>query len=867
MPNAGNVNEQDFALVVYNGATTTLPVLQGAGSVLTAEGCSPTNGVVDSGETVTMSFSLQNIGTANTTNLVATLQANAGVTPISGPQTYGALTAGGAASAQSFSFTAGGTCGGTITATLQLQDGATSLGSVNYIIPLGTFILTNVLTQNFDGVTAPALPPGWTTTTSGQQAAWKTVATTTNDTAPNAAFGACQNNIGVSELITPTIPIVSASAQLTFRNNYNFQQQSSTTGDDGGVLEIKIGSGAFNDIITAGGSFVSGAYNRTISTSHSSPIAGRQAWSGNGGGFITTKLNLPATAAGQNIILKWRCAADNGVASTGWYIDTIALQDGYFVCCGPNADVGISQSATPSPQLVGQNITYTLTVTNSGPLSVPDLMVTNVLPANAAFVSASSGGTLISNTVFYTLNAMPVGATTNLSLTVTATGIGPMTNTAKVGSSTIADLNLANNSAALVVNAVAPPTISSSPTNESVVAGTSPSLVAGVSGTSPFSYQWLFNGTNISGATDSTLPLPNVQPINAGAYSIIVTNSYGGATGVIANVTVLIPPTITNAPLSQTVAVGANVNFQAGASGDVPLGYQWFFNGTNIAGATTTLLSLPNVQANQSGSYSVLVTNDGGSTNAVATLTVVVPPLITNQPAGQTVAVGTNVTFSAGVSGTAPFAFQWLFNGTNIAGATTNPFTLSNVQTNQTGLYSVVVTNFAGTNTSVGAQLTVLIPPAITNQPAGVKVVVGTNVSFQVGAAGSAPLAFQWLFNGTNISGATTNSLSLTNVQAAQAGAYTVVVTNLVGSASSTPAQLTVLVTPSITTIGVNGTDVAISFASLTGCNYTLQYKNTLLDATWTPINPATPGTGGVLTLHDTYDGTQPTRFYRVNVN
>ena len=64
-----------------------------------------------------------------------------------------------------------------------------------------------------------------------------------------------------------------------------------------------------------------------------------------------------------------------------------------------------------------------------------------------------------------------------------------------------------------------------------------------------------------------------------------------------------------------------------------------------------------------------------------------------------------------------------------------------------------------------------------------------------------------------------------------------------------------------------NGTDVAISFASLNGCNYTLQYKNTLADANWVSLTPSTPGTGAVLTLHDTYDGSTPTRFYRVNVN
>ncbi len=159
VPNSGNQLEQDFALVVYNGVSETVPILQSAGSTLAAESCSPTNGAVDPGETVTMNFSLQNVGTANATNLVVTLQSNSGVNPISGPQTYGVMLAGGAAVSQPFTFTAAGNCGGNITAALQLQDGAANLGTVNFTIPLGTFVLTNVLAQNFDGVTAPALPP------------------------------------------------------------------------------------------------------------------------------------------------------------------------------------------------------------------------------------------------------------------------------------------------------------------------------------------------------------------------------------------------------------------------------------------------------------------------------------------------------------------------------------------------------------------------------------------------------------------------------------------------------------------------------------------------------------------------------------
>ena len=91
------------------------------------------------------------------------------------------------------------------------------------------------------------------------------------------------------------------------------------------VLEIAIAGGSFTDIVTAGGSFVTGGYNATISTAFQSPIAGRMAWSGSSGGYITSTVSLPASASGQNVQLKWRMASDSSVSATGVMIDDIAI--------------------------------------------------------------------------------------------------------------------------------------------------------------------------------------------------------------------------------------------------------------------------------------------------------------------------------------------------------------------------------------------------------------------------------------------------------------------------------------------------------------------------------------------------------------
>jgi hypothetical protein len=359
VPNAGNGLTQDFALVMDNAAGAGPPMIVPTGAALAAENCLPTNGVIDPGETVTVNFALENIGTVNTTNLIATLQVGGGIDSPGGPAVYGALPAGGAPVSQPLTFTAGGSCGGTITATLQLQDGSASLGSLSFTFQLGQFMPVVALTQNFDGVTAPALPANWTTSVSGGPAPW----ITTNgvaDTLPNSAFAPATTNAGIAGLLSPVIAIATSSAQLVFRNNYNLEFNPDAPGEalDGGVLEIQIGANAFADILAAGGSFVTNGYNLTIApgSADDNPLPNRPCWSGDSGGFVTTIVNLPAAAAGENIQLQWRLATDTGNAygSVGWWIDSILITDGgsYTCCDGP------WEPLMASPRIQGTNFIF-----------------------------------------------------------------------------------------------------------------------------------------------------------------------------------------------------------------------------------------------------------------------------------------------------------------------------------------------------------------------------------------------------------------------------------------------------------------------------------------------------------------------------
>ena len=253
------------------------------------------------------------------------------------------------------------------------------------------------------------------------------------------------------------------------------------------------------------------------------------------------------------------------------------------------------------------------------------------------------------------------------------------------------------------------------------------------------------------------------------------------------------PPLIASQPVNQTAAVGGAATFAVAASGTPPLAYQWNFDGTNISGATNVSLTLANVQLTNAGNYAVTVTNAFGSTiSSNATLLVGFAPGITTQPASQTNLVGTTATFAVVAGGSTPLSYQWSKNGANITGATSTNFTVLNVQTNDAGTYSVAITNAFGSIISSNAMLTVLSPPVIIVQPTNQSVVVNNSATFTVVASGTLPLSYQWSFNSTNLVGATNASLTLANVQLTQSGNYSVLVTNIYGSAQSSNALLTV---------------------------------------------------------------------------
>jgi uncharacterized repeat protein (TIGR01451 family) len=536
------------------------PFLTNAGATLLVEGCLPANGTIDPGETVTVNFTLKNLGAVKTTNLVATLLADDGVLWPGPAQSYGALTGGGAAVSRSFVFTANGTCGGTLAATLQLSEGSNSLGNLVFRFPLGQSLIA--VTQNFDAATPPALPSTWSTTATNGVSRW-IVSTGAHDTGANAAFAEEPPMPGIEELISPSFQILSTGAQLTFRNSFNTEADTSTSSlaYDGGVLEIQIGTNDFVDILAAGGVFVSGGYNRTILTGNNSdnPFSGRQVWGGNSGGFITSVINLPTATAGQTVRLKWRFGLDSGnfYGGFGWYIDSVLITDS-GTCCSSGADLSLSATAAPDSIAPGQILTYSVSVTNTGPVAAFGVTVTNLLPEAVIFSWGSPGCTYSNGFVFCDTDILPGNSATNYNFGIIPTRLDAITNASVVGAITT-DPNPTNNTAwaitAIITNT--PPVVYVEPTNAVAASGAVAMLRATAFGVGPLTYQWLFNGAPLSGATSNALWLTNVQPEQSGAYSLVVTNVNGATTSPVVQLTVLAPPIILLTGFNST---GTNVS-------------------------------------------------------------------------------------------------------------------------------------------------------------------------------------------------------------------------------------------------------------------------------------------------------------------
>jgi hypothetical protein len=339
-------------------------------------------------------------------------------------------------------------------------------------------------------------------------------------------------------------------------------------------------------------------------------------------------------------------------------------------------------------------------------------------------------------------------------------------------------------------------------------------VLAAPSGTN---YQWEWNRVTLCGQTSSNLMLLPTDATNAGTYTVITTTESGQS--ISSNILSMGPEVVVQAQDCIT-PFSSNASFSTTAIGTPPFSYQWQFNGTNLLGATNSLLVVTNTLHADVGSYTVILSselpqNAYSITSDYAMLTVT-EPIITTLTNNVFAEPGGTVMFTNLVLGTPGMGYQWYkqfrtnalgtWNTNNltdgitndgyvlatVSGATSNILTLTGVSNTDSGVYQQSVYSPATAMDRVGQEINLYVDPAITSQPQNQIIDVGTSsVTFSVGVWSSNPTdtSYQWMSNNVNIPGANGTNFTLYNVTTNDAASYSVMVSNSSVHASSTSSQ------------------------------------------------------------------------------
>jgi uncharacterized delta-60 repeat protein/uncharacterized repeat protein (TIGR01451 family) len=531
----------DGSLLSPNAAVLTILDQDGsdiepAGVALISEGMAPPNGVIDTNETVSLWFALRNALGAPTTNLTATLLSSNGVVNPSSPQSYGVLRPGGASASRQYSFTASGTNGGVVTATFELKDGTLPLGTAVFNFTLGTTIST-----------------------------FSNVAPITLRDATNAnPYPALINVSGVGGSVTKTIVTLS---NLTHSYSGDIDAllvapagQNVVFFSDAGGVPLNSVTLSFSDSATnsipASGPITNGTYKPYNANSDFFPGPAPV-------GPYGTNL---AVFNGSNPNGLWSLylvddsAGDAGAIAGGWLLNLTVANP-----VVPSADVSATLTAAPNPAIVLSNVTYTVAVTNFGPGAAANVVLTNLLPPSASFISASTAtgtaGTNGAGVVVWNLGSLGKDARATLTIVVRPDAVGSLTNTAYVSSST-QDLNSGNNitTAVTVINAATadlaigmvdapdPVFVGSTVTFTLGITNFGPATAAGVQVTNvlPLGYLYLTNSSTSQGVIGA-----NGQTVFASLGSL----GMGSTATLVIHAQAAVPGTYTNAASVTSSAV------------------------------------------------------------------------------------------------------------------------------------------------------------------------------------------------------------------------------------------------------------------------------------------------------------------------
>jgi hypothetical protein len=631
------------------------------------------------------------------------------------------------------------------------------------------------------------------------------------------------------------IPVVSSSASATIQSIYNITSQPSwpaTPTNVGTVVSMSVGfTGSANfqwqRDQQRSGNWVNVGTNASVYSFTITSVAD----SGNyrcvvSGpcGAVTQNTNIVAVYTCQPPVVTNQPATPQPVCAGGAFSLSVAVNsNGQAVTYQWQLDATRTGSYTDIPGAT--NASYIKTNVQTSDDGMYRVQVTSACAVTPVYSNAVSFVVLSANLVLSHPSSATVCGGSNVTMSVSAGGASPSyqwfyngapMNVGQNPTAQTANLQLTNvtpgmagsyrcfvtgpcspngvfsNIATLTVNT---PVMQLQPQSQTGCVGTPVTFNVQVLG-SGLAYQWRKNSVAIAGATDASYTIASPVVADAGTYSVVASNTCGTVTSANAVLTMTVPAAFTSQPSSQSICRGSNLTLSVGINSDATTPtYQWRLNGSNLPlsaypSANTPVLTINNIQATESGSYTCSVVTPCqplGTVSAAAVVTVNPNTSISQQPSGTTVCEGNPVTFVVGAGGVS-LSYQWLKDGSPIAGATNSIYIITNTVGSDNGSYSAVVSGTCAPTpiTSNAATLVVNTNPRITAAPVADRAACqGSTVTFSTGASGTG-LVYRWRFNGSTITGnasASTPTLVVTGITGANAGAYDCVIT---GSCSTT---------------------------------------------------------------------------------
>jgi hypothetical protein len=406
-----------------------------------------------------------------------------------------------------------------------------------------------------------------------------------------------------------------------------------------------------------------------------------------------TPASLSVSATGTGLTYQWFKSAStlSGQTGSSYSIASVSASDAgtYSIVVSGTCGSSITNSAMLT---VNQNV-----LVGSAPLSITNC------PGTPASFSVAAAGTGLTYQWFKGASALSGQNGSSYSIaSVSASDAGSysVVVSGTCGSSI-------TNSATLTVNQNV--LVSSAPVSITNCPGTPAAFSASASGTG-LTYQWFKGASALSGQTGSSYSIASVSASDAATYFVVVSGACGAP--VTNSATLTINQTITTTPLANlALCPGQSGTFSSIPSGTGSFSFLWKRNGTTLAGQTTSSLSLSNVTASASGTYSLTISGSCGSVTVSANLTV-----NTLASAGtmnnQVKNPGDTATFSTIAFGSGQLSYVWARNGTVLQGQTSSSLTLSNLSYADAGIYSVQVSGACNTATQ-SASLIINLPPTV----------------------------------------------------------------------------------------------------------------------------------------------------------